>query len=280
MRKQYQKHNKTQIADIHNAKYNALSDYTTHKMSRKSDTKATAEVEDVKGDNMSDISEGSDYLPPYPGVIEKPALQAYEIKYKDWKLTRGHVLNPDTQEILYNIEQPSFTRTHVKLKSANMDTEIASGLPYGVRKHIKTLVRGQDLNMRYKSAWKCNYTYNSRAFNGEQMYWSYESGLSSMKYILQDRDGNPIARWIVAGRKVGPFKNLGKLEFFDTNAMSDAAKEEILITGLNALNIEVMIRSQGTIGTSAISTMIAVAAGGKSKGKAPLADATADETIR
>lgn len=83
-----------------------------------------------------------------------------------------------------------------------------------------------------------------------------------MQYVLQDESGLPIARWTLSGPAVGPFKDLGRLEFFGSKADSQEVREEILITGLMSIYVEIWARSNGTLGMSAIGTMVAVGAGG------------------
>ena len=227
-------------------------------MFSKSESKAAStELVDLKSDNMSTFSTETN-LPPY---TEEAPAQSYNIIYKDWKCSRAVVQVPGTNENVYNVELPTFVRAKINLKSAQDNAEIASGNPFCLKKHISANIRGKDLDLRYVSVFKCNYTYTSPAFDGNKMAWSCESGIKSMQYVLQDEQGLPVARWTLSGPSVGPFKDLGRIEFLGTKANSQEAKEEILITGLMAIYVEIWARSNGTLGMSAIGTMVAVGAG-------------------
>lgn len=226
-------------------------------MFSKAEEKTTAEVVSLRSDDMSTISTEPE-LPPY---INEAAVQSYDVIYKDWKCTRAFVQDPESKEILYNCDLPSLRRCRINLRSAIDDVEIATGNPYSLKKHISSSVRGQDLDLRYKNLLKCNYTYTSPAFGNSKMTWTCHSGFKEMVYVLLDEQSLPVARWKTSGPKVGPFKDLGRLEILGTRVDSDAAKEEILITGLTLVFLEVIARSNGTFGVSAISTMVAVGSG-------------------
>ncbi|KAL5325315.1 hypothetical protein ACEPPN_006440 [Leptodophora sp. 'Broadleaf-Isolate-01'] len=119
-------------------------------------------------------------------------------------------------------------------KSIADDSTIGTGTLHPISINADVEIRGQATELQATSRIKTQYMHLSHNFSDTDkpvpMTWSSDCGFKTWDFVCLDPNQMPVARFAA---NVWAVKKVGNIEFLgERTAMSEAAREEIIITGI------------------------------------------------
>ncbi|OJD26534.1 hypothetical protein ACJ73_02077 [Blastomyces percursus] len=163
-----------------------------------------------------------------------------------WQRFKSLITNKDDPQAssspLYIIHHKAI-KPHLTFKSATDNTTFATGSLHAFSIDAECEIRGRSTTLKALKRFKTEYMHRSYAFatnNGAEpvrLTWTGSCGLKTWDYICLDEKQMPVAKFsanIWAVKKIGTITFLGSNipSVRDTGAVSDALREEIVVTAL------------------------------------------------
>ncbi|OJJ46838.1 hypothetical protein ASPZODRAFT_15532 [Penicilliopsis zonata CBS 506.65] len=184
-----------------------------------------------------------------PDTAESRTLQ-FDFTWRKFKGLISEVNDPEAKP-LYIVSWHAFKRPQMRFKSPTTaaapaaavtttdddDDEDAaymgSGTFHNFSINADYEVRGRSGTLTAQKRFKTVYTYPSYAFSDTDqavtMTWTSSSGFKTWDFVCMDEQQMPVARF---SANVWGLKKLGLIDFMGPHAMSDAVRDEIVVTGL------------------------------------------------
>lgn len=128
-------------------------------------------------------------------------------------------------------------KNNLVFKDAIDKSTIGTGTLHPISIHADCTIRGQKIKLEALKRWRTRYSHYSHAFSNTdtpvQMTWTANCGLKTWDFICLDQNQEPVAKFAAnlwAVKKVGTIEFLGKRA-----SMSEAAREELVVTGLTLI---------------------------------------------
>jgi hypothetical protein len=150
-----------------------------------------------------------------------------------WKNWKSLISEKDDQQSkpIYVVDYKTF-KPHLIFKSAVDDSTIGSGTLHAISINAECDVHGKPIKLSALKRFKTEYTHLSYAFSNTEspvpMTWTSTSDFKNWDFICLDEQQIPVAKF---SAHVWALKKLGNIEFLGPKAVSDAARDEIVITG-------------------------------------------------
>ncbi|KAE8445935.1 hypothetical protein EG329_012714 [Mollisiaceae sp. DMI_Dod_QoI] len=130
--------------------------------------------------------------------------------------------------VQYRVSKPCLV-----FKTPANDSVIGTGTTHAISIDADCEIRGKPTKIKALKRFKTEYTYLSSAFSGTDapvtMTWTANYGLKTWDFVCLDMKQVSVARFSV---NVWGIKRIGDVEFLGSKATNEAAREEIVITGL------------------------------------------------
>jgi hypothetical protein len=134
---------------------------------------------------------------------------------------------------VYIVDFHTIKAPHMIVKSAIDSTTVGTGTLHPISIHADYEIHGQKRQLKALKHFKISYTHLSSAFSSTSspvtMTWTSNCGFKTWDFICLDEQQNAVARFTA---NVWAVKKVGNIEFLGLKANSQAAREEIIITGL------------------------------------------------
>lgn len=152
-----------------------------------------------------------------------------------WRKFHALVTEEDKpSDPIYIVDFRTLRSPHLVIKSASDDKVIGTGTLKAISINPDYEIHGQPGKLKALKRFRTQYTHLSRAFSDDEaslmpMTWSSNCGFKTWDFICLDDQQNPVAKFAANAWSV---KKVGKIEFMGPKAMSQAARDEIVVTGL------------------------------------------------
>ena len=160
---------------------------------------------------------------------EESETQTLQIKYKNWKCNTALMTDSETSDPLYDIEF-HLRKPNIVFKSAIDDTDVGRATFQTFKSRIETQVHGNTLELTPKRFLSMQYSYVSPALQDRTLTWTVKWGWKNVTYTCLDEKSLPLARF-KSDCWSKSMKAVGKIEFLGTEAESQAARDELVVTG-------------------------------------------------
>jgi hypothetical protein len=134
---------------------------------------------------------------------------------------------------VYTVDFHIIKAPHMIVKSAIDSTTVGTGTLHPISIHADYEIHGQKRQLKALKRFKTSYTHLSSAFSSTSspvtMTWTSKCGFKTWDFICLDEQQNAVAKFTA---NVWAVKKMGNIEFLGLKANSQAAREEIIITGL------------------------------------------------
>ncbi|KAL2371856.1 hypothetical protein BDBG_03925 [Blastomyces gilchristii SLH14081] len=194
-----------------------------------------------------DDNRGASPEPPQPlqhhhqNIAEDLTLQV-DFSWRRFKSLITNKDDPQASSPIYIVHH-KVTKPHLTFKSAADNTAFATGSLHTFSIDAECEIRGRSTTLKALKRFKTEYMYRSHTFatNGGAepacLTWTGSCGLKTWDYICLDEKQMPVAKFsanIWAVKKIGTITFLGSNipGVRDTGAVSDAVREEIVVTAL------------------------------------------------
>jgi hypothetical protein len=134
---------------------------------------------------------------------------------------------------VYIVDFHTIKAPHMIVKSAIDSTTVGTGTLHPISIHADYEIHGQKRQLKALKRFKTSYTHLSSAFSSTSspvtMTWTSSCGFKTWDFICLDEQRNAVAKFT---SNVWAVNKLGNIEFLGLKANTQAAREEIVITGL------------------------------------------------
>jgi hypothetical protein len=134
---------------------------------------------------------------------------------------------------VYIVDFQTIKAPHMIVKSAIDSTTVGTGTLHPISIHADYEIHGRKRQLKALKRFKTSYTHLSSAFSSTSspvtMTWTSNCGFKTWDFICLDEQQNAVAKFTA---NVWAMKKVGNIEFLGLKANSQAAREEIIITGL------------------------------------------------
>lgn len=162
-----------------------------------------------------------------------PTLQI-DFTWRKWQAHITELNSPSTP--IYIVDFRTLRSPHILVKSGTSNNvTIGTGTLHAVSINAEYEVHGRKGELKAFKRWKTAYTHLSQAFSNSKddslatMTWTTSSGFKTWDFICLDEQHMPVAKF---SAKVWAVRNIGNIEFMGPKALSTAARDEIVVTGL------------------------------------------------
>lgn len=156
-----------------------------------------------------------------------------EFSWKKWNTIVTDDRDPESNPT-YTVDfHHSMTSPHFLFKSASDHGIIGTGTLHTFSINAEYELHGQKDTLLAQKRWQTVYTFLSRAFSDTSspvtLTWSSSSGFKTWNFVCMDENQQTVAKF---SANIWALKKMGKIEFLGAKAERDAAREEIVVTGL------------------------------------------------
>lgn len=134
---------------------------------------------------------------------------------------------------VYIVDFQTIKAPHMIVKSAIDSTTVGTGTLHPISIHADYEIHGRKGQLKALKHFKTSYTHLSSAFSSTSspvpMTWTSNYGFRTWDFICLDEQQNAVAKFTA---NVWAVNKVGNIEFLGLKANSQAAREEIVITGL------------------------------------------------
>lgn len=159
-----------------------------------------------------------------------------EFSWKKWNTVITDGCNSDSNPIYTVSFQKSNKSPHFFFKSAPDYETIGTGTLHTFSINAEYELHGQNDTLVAQKRWQTVYTYHSRAFSDNNLpvilTWSSSRGFKKWNFVCMNENQETVARFSV---NIWALKKTGTIEFMGAKAECEAAREEIVVTGLTLL---------------------------------------------
>ena len=152
--------------------------------------------------------------------------------WKKWKALITEKEDPESNSV-YIVDFKTLKAPHLVFKSAADDSTVGTGTLHPISINADCKLHGQSIELKAQKRFKTEYMHLSHAFSDNDapvpMYWTSNSGFKIWDFICLDQNQLPVAKF---SANVWGVKKIGNIEFLGEKAASDAARDEIVVTGL------------------------------------------------
>ncbi|KAL2812924.1 hypothetical protein BDW59DRAFT_35365 [Aspergillus cavernicola] len=165
-------------------------------------------------------------------TVHQSRILQVDFSWKKFKGLISDVNNPEAGP-LYIVEWNAVRSPHLIFKRPADDRIVGTGTLHTFRINADYEVAGQKGTLIAQKRFKTLYTHQSYAYSNTNepvtMTWSSESGFTTWDFVCVDERQRPVAKY---SAKIWGVKKIGNVEFMDDRPLSDAARDEIVVTGL------------------------------------------------
>lgn len=135
---------------------------------------------------------------------------------------------------IYIVHYKTWRSPHIIVKSASSDATIGTGTLHAVSINADYTIHGRKGKLKALKRWKTEYTHLSEAYatpdsSPATMRWTSSSNFKTWDFICLDEQQMPVAKFAANWWGI---KNTANIEFLGPKATSEAARDEIVVTGL------------------------------------------------
>lgn len=152
-----------------------------------------------------------------------------------WKKFKGLITdanNPDAGP-LYIVHWHAVKAPHLVFKRPTDDHTVGSGTLHTFKINADYEVAGQKGTLVAQKRFKTLYTHQSYAYSTTDkpvtLTWTSDSGFTTWDFVCVDEHQRPVAKY---SAKIWGVKKIGNVEFMDDRPLTDAARDEIVVTGM------------------------------------------------
>ncbi|KAL4745486.1 hypothetical protein BDW72DRAFT_211292 [Aspergillus terricola var. indicus] len=154
-----------------------------------------------------------------------------------WKKFEGLITdaNDPSNQPLYIVHWNAIKSPHITLKRPYDDHIIGTGTLHLVRINADFEVNGRSGTLVAQKRFKTLYTHESHAYADPEtaqpviLTWTSDSGFTSWDFVCVDERQRPVAKY---SAKIWGIKKIGYVEFMDDRVLTEAARDEIVVTGI------------------------------------------------
>ena len=154
-----------------------------------------------------------------------------DFSYKKFQALITEVVKPSNP--VYIVDFHTIKAPHMIVKSAIDSTTVGTGTLHPISIHADYEIHGRKRQLKALKRFKISYTHLSSAFSSTSspvtMTWTSNCGFKTWDFICLDEQQNAVAKFTA---NVWVVNKVGNIEFLGLKANSQAAREEIVITGL------------------------------------------------
>jgi len=155
-----------------------------------------------------------------------------DFSWKKWKALITEKADPESKSV-YVVDFKTIKAPHLVFKSATDDSTVGTGTLHPISINANCTIHGQPIELKAQKRFKTEYMHLSHAFSDTDaptpMYWTSNAGCKAWDFICLDQNQLPVAKF---SANVWAVKKIGTIEFLGSKAMSDAARDEIVVTGI------------------------------------------------
>ncbi|KAL8952132.1 MAG: hypothetical protein Q9222_001944 [Ikaeria aurantiellina] len=166
-------------------------------------------------------------------LMTKPPTIQVDYSWRKWH-TRVFS-DDDPSRTLFIVKYQMIKAPHLIVKTPDCKEIIGTGTLHPISINAKYEVHGRKGQMKALKRWKTSYTHLSHAYASDPdaglatMTWTSDSDFKTWDFICLDEEQMPVAKF---SANLWSLKRIGKIEFLGPKAHSQAAQEEIVVTGL------------------------------------------------
>ncbi|GAD92893.1 conserved hypothetical protein [Paecilomyces variotii No. 5] len=150
-----------------------------------------------------------------------------------WSKFQARITQKDASEPLYFIDFHSVKAPHLVFRSSADGATIGTGTLHVVAIDAKYDVHGHKGTIKALKRFKTMYTHLSYAYSESEtpvpMTWTSSCGFRSWDFICLDEQQMPVAKFSASTYTM---KKIGNIDFMGPKAMSNAMRDEIVVTGI------------------------------------------------
>ncbi|TVY52986.1 hypothetical protein LCER1_G005143 [Lachnellula cervina] len=167
-------------------------------------------------------------------ISQSRTLQA-DFSWKKWKIRISAKDDPESKPVyIINFPfKPFHAAPSLVVKSAADDSTVGTGTLHPISIDASCELHGQAIELRAQKRFKTQYMHLSRSFSDTDapvpMYWTSNSGFTTWDFICLDQNQLPVAKFSAA---VWAVTKIANIEFLGEKAMTDEARDEIVVTGI------------------------------------------------
>ncbi|KAL8753780.1 MAG: hypothetical protein Q9199_004802 [Rusavskia elegans] len=177
--------------------------------------------------------------------MEQPSLPP-ETNYNEtlqvdftWAKFKSHITTvADPSKPLYIVDYSTIKKECILVSSAATGARIGTGTLHIFSINPNFKLHGRKGTLKALSRWKTSYTHLSYAFAASPdglpatMTWTGNSDFKTWDFVCLDEHQMPVAKFKA---NWWALKKIGSIEFLGDRAISEAARDEIVVTGLTIM---------------------------------------------
>ncbi|KAL4782348.1 hypothetical protein BJX76DRAFT_349468 [Aspergillus varians] len=152
-----------------------------------------------------------------------------------WKKFKALINDPNNPEAgpLYIVGWSVFKAPHLTFTRSADDHIVGTGTLHTFKIDAEYEVAGRKGTLSAQKRFKTLYTHASYAYSTTDkpvtMTWTSDSGFTTWDFVCVDEHQRPVAKY---SAKIWGVKKIGNIEFMDDRPLTDAARDEIVVTGM------------------------------------------------
>ncbi|KAL8924241.1 MAG: hypothetical protein Q9172_002781 [Xanthocarpia lactea] len=177
------------------------------------------------------MASSTDFPDAHQDLLTSSSTLQLDWSWKKWQSRVSLVSEPSHP--IYIIHYNTWRSPHIIVKSASSDTTIGTGTLHAISINADYTIHGQKGKLKALKRWKTEYTHLSDAYatgsSPATMRWTSSCNFRTWDFVCLDEQQMPVAK--VSANWWG-LKNTANIEFLGPKATSEAARDEIVVTGL------------------------------------------------
>ncbi|KPM44876.1 hypothetical protein AK830_g1598 [Neonectria ditissima] len=163
---------------------------------------------------------------------ESPSNTALQVDFS-WKKFKALITEKGkSNDPVYVVHFQTIKSPSILFKSAN-GTTIGSGTLHPISINADYAIHGQKGTLKALKRFQTEYTHLSYAYSDSEepatMRWTSNCGFKTWDFVCLDQNELPVAKF---SANAWAINKIGKIEFLGPKATSQAARDEIVVTGL------------------------------------------------
>ncbi|KAI4145077.1 MAG: hypothetical protein LQ341_002468 [Variospora aurantia] len=165
--------------------------------------------------------------------LQSSTLQV-DFTWRKWQARITSISDPS--QPIYIVDYQGIKAPHIIVKTPDSSTTIGTGTLHPISIHADYEIHGRKGKLKALKRWRTKYTHLSRAFANAPdssslaaMTWTSSSNFKTWDFICLDEQQIAVAKF---SANMWGLKKIGMVEFLTPTAVSEAARDEIVVTGL------------------------------------------------
>ncbi|KAL8646988.1 MAG: hypothetical protein Q9210_005823 [Variospora velana] len=165
--------------------------------------------------------------------LQSSTLQV-DFTWRKWQARITSISDPS--QPIYIVDYRGIKAPHIIVKTPDSSTTIGTGTLHPISIHADYEIHGRKGKLKALRRWRTKYTHLSPAFANAPdssslatMTWTSSSNFKTWDFICLDEQQIAVAKF---SANMWGLKKLGMVEFLTPTAVSEAARDEIVVTGL------------------------------------------------